>query len=191
MCFAEAPASASPMSSAVGALPGCRPFQRWDSRRGRHEKRRLRRYSALRFEIEALFKGDDALGVILKGHLYIEHFLGLLLATVRALTADKAFALSFARKINRALQAAIIPADEADVFCAINQIRNRFAHEPRAYFSKDDADAIWRALSPRMIDRFANAGRLGPDYFDVPLDLFKCCIIVMCSILEGELASRR
>jgi hypothetical protein len=144
-----------------------------------------------RFEIDALFKGDDALGVILKGHLHIEHFLGLLLANFSALTADKAFALSFARKIDRALEASIIPADEAGVFRAINDIRNRFAHEPRAYFSEGDADAIWRALSPRIIDRFANAGRLGPDYFDVPLDLFKCCIVVMCAILEGELASRR
>jgi hypothetical protein len=143
------------------------------------------------FEIRSMFEGDDELGVILKGHLYVEHFLSLVLSTVPALRADAAFRLSFAQKIDPAVEAGIIPAHEKGTFILINQIRNRFAHQPRSYFSEDNADAIWKALSPRMIDRFAIAGRSGPEYFDLPLDLFKCCIVVMCSILASELASRQ
>jgi hypothetical protein len=138
-----------------------------------------------------MFEGDDALGVILKGHLYVEHFLSLVLSRVRALRTDAAFERSFAQKIDPVVEAGIIPANEKKAFILINHIRNRFAHQPRSYFSGDDADAIWKALSPRMIDRLTSAGRSGPEYFDLPIDLFKCCIIVMCSILASELAARR
>lgn len=143
------------------------------------------------FEIRALFEGDETLGIILKGHLYIEHFLALLLSTVPGIQEAEAFELRFAQKIDRAARAGLIPADETSVYTRINRIRNRFAHQPRSYLSEDDADAIWKALSPRMIDRFANVGRLGPDDFDLPLDVFKGCIVVMCAILETTLESRR
>jgi hypothetical protein len=127
----------------------------------------------------------------LKGHLYVEHFLALLLSTVQGLQEAEAFELLFAQKIERAAQAGLIPANEISLYKRINRIRNRFAHQPRSYLSEDNAEAIWKALSPRMIDRFANAGRFGPDHFDVALDLFKGCIVVVCSILENELESRR
>jgi hypothetical protein len=68
------------------------------------------------FEIRAMFEGDDALGIILKGHLYVERYLALVLSGVPAMTADKVFGLPFARKIDRALQTGIIPADEAAMF---------------------------------------------------------------------------
>jgi hypothetical protein len=142
-------------------------------------------------EIRALFEGDETLGIILKGHLYIEHFLALLLSTVPGSSEAQAFELRFAQKIDRAARAGFIPADETILYTRINRIRNRFAHQPRSYLSEDDADAIWKALSPRMLERFANIGRAGPDDFDLPLDLFKGCIVVVCSILENELESLR
>jgi hypothetical protein len=122
-------------------------------------------------------------------YLFVEHFLTLALSRVPSHEVD-AFKLSFAQKIDPAVQAGIISPDEKQTFCLINRIRNRFAHQPRSYFSDNDAEAIWNSLSPRMIDRFSNAGRPGPEYFDLPLDLFKCCILAMCSILNGELPSR-
>ncbi len=142
------------------------------------------------FEIRSMFEGDDALGVILKGHLYVEHYLALVLSRVPALTPGRVFELSFAQKIDHAVQAGIIPADETGTLRLINKIRNRFAHQPRSYFSQDDAEAVWSSLSARMIDRFSNAGRPGPEYFDLPIDVFKCCVVVMCSLLESDLASR-
>jgi hypothetical protein len=53
------------------------------------------------------------------------------------------------------VQTGIIPAAEAPAFKA-NAVRNRFAHQPRSYFSEEAADGIWAKLSPRMIERFVN-----------------------------------
>jgi len=64
--------------------------------------------------------------------------------------------LTFAEKVDRGSQSGVIPADETGTFRLINKIRNRFAHEPRSYFSQNTSDEIWKGLSPRMIDRFAN-----------------------------------
>jgi hypothetical protein len=42
------------------------------------------------FELNAMFESGDELGVILKGHLFVEHHLALLLSTVPGLSEAKA-----------------------------------------------------------------------------------------------------
>jgi hypothetical protein len=64
------------------------------------------------FEIRSTFEGDDALGIVLKSPLNVKHFLSLVLSRVPALRADAAFGLSFAQKIDPAVEAGIIPANE-------------------------------------------------------------------------------
>ncbi len=142
------------------------------------------------FELKAMLESGDELAVILKGHLFVEHFLALLISTDPGVSEAKAFELRFTEKIDRVVQTGIIPATEEPVLKAINTVRNRFAHQPRSYFSEEAADEIWAQLSPRMIDRFVNIDRPGAEYFDVPLDFWKCAIVVLCSVLENDLTAR-
>jgi hypothetical protein len=139
------------------------------------------------FEIEALFRDNEQLSVVLRGHLYVEHFLTLVLS--RALpdpdTLD-VFDLRFPLKVDLAAALRVISIEEQDALKAINRIRNRFAHEPRAWFSDNDAGALWQTLSPRVRDKLANAGRHGPQDFDLALDFFKYSIIAICYILAEQ-----
>jgi hypothetical protein len=141
-------------------------------------------------ELKAMLASGDELRVILKGHLFVEHYLALLLCTTHGVTEAKAFDLRFAEKIDRAVQAGVIPAEEDALFKAINTVRNRFAHEPRSYFSEEAAGEIWAKATPRVIDRFVKIDRPGADYFDIPLDFWKSVIAVLCALLEDELAAR-
>ena len=140
------------------------------------------------FEIARLFADDEQLSVVLRAHLYVEHFLTLLLSKALAHAGRRdIFDMTFSQKVELALAHSVIPSDERAAFRAINAIRNRFAHEPRAWLFDDDADALWRTFSPRMRERLAVTGRCGPQDFDLAVDFFKCAVIAICYILEEQL----
>jgi hypothetical protein len=54
------------------------------------------------FELKAMLESGDELGVILKGHLFVEHYLALLFCAAPGISEGKAFKLSFAEKIDHA-----------------------------------------------------------------------------------------
>ena len=134
--------------------------------------------------LERLFKDGDELRAVIRGHLYLERCLVLLIIRQLPESEQQSVLRShFPEKIDRAIALGVLPRDERELLRSINRIRNRFAHEPRAYLPEVDAMAIGATLSLRVRERLANAGRNGPEDFDLPLDFLKVVIVAMCYIL--------
>lgn len=104
--------------------------------------------------------GEDALGVVLRCHIQIEHKLGEFLeATLPA--PKKLGELSFAMHVRLALGCGLRPTLEAPLR-ALNKLRNEFAHESGKALTPSDVERFYEAFSDD--DRAtADYGHLGHD----------------------------
>lgn len=94
---------------------------------------------------------ESPLGVILRGHLYIEA------ALARAIEPSLAFPhlldierLSFGHKVGLAAAIGFVPEEAVPAFQRLNKIRNRLAHRLDAAVSEQDKADLRQAMSEPM-----------------------------------------
>ena len=97
---------------------------------------------------------ESPLGVVLRGHLYIEAALSRAIEPVlpfpHLLDVER---LSFAHKLGLAAAHGFVPAEAVPAFKQLNKIRNRLAHDLSAQVSEHDKKALRQAMSQPMRGR--------------------------------------
>jgi len=131
---------------------------------------------------------DLGLAIVLKGHLFIEHLLAL--AISKALPQQEesnfVFELRFPVKVDLAAALSLIPPQDCRAYKGLNTIRNRFAHDPRAYFSNEDAKMLFGSLPEDMKKQLVKNGR-NPEACEVDSDFCKICIVLLMDRLTQAL----
>jgi hypothetical protein len=115
-------------------------------------KKQLKRVVKGVFDFPTLIthlNAEDPLALVIRGHLYVEA--ALIKQIESALVNKNAFdtaALRFPTKVKLAL--ALGKVDSADVggFTALNDLRNKFAHNVEMTLTKQDELNLYNALSP-------------------------------------------
>lgn len=104
---------------------------------------------------------ESPLGVILRGHLYIEA------ALARAIEPNLAFPhlldierLAFGQKVGLAAALGFVPEEAVPAFQRLNKIRNRLAHRLDVQVSEQDQQDLRRAMSAAMRRRTQSVGDL-------------------------------
>lgn len=98
-------------------------------------------------ELRTALLGEDVLGVVVRGHLYIEAALNslieLLLPYPQEIDMDR---LKWGTKLDL-VHALGLSTDLKRPLLAINKIRNSFAHVPNAILGKDEINALYSSLA--------------------------------------------
>jgi hypothetical protein len=140
------------------------------------------------FEYLNWIEHDLGLAIVLKGHLFIEHLLALAIwkALPQQGESDFVFELRFPVKVDLAASLGLIRPEDRRAYLTLNSIRNRFAHEPRAYFSSEDAKRLYGALPEDLKERLAQVGRT-PEGCDTDTDFCKICTALLMDHLTQAL----
>ncbi|WP_068792275.1 hypothetical protein [Brevibacillus laterosporus] len=107
------------------------------------------------FEFTNSTDGKDFLQAILKGHLYIEQELNLLLNKHLKYPEHLDKRMNFISKLNLVFALGVIESQEKEVIVRINELRNKYAHKVdfeinQEYFDKKIVDAF----SPQIKQRY-------------------------------------
>src|SRR5664279_6322103 len=113
-------------------------------------------------ELERQIAMDDDLSAVLRAHLYLEVIVNASLKLDGVSDAASA-RLSVSKRVDRAIAAERIPEAYKPVLLAINDLRNRFAHEWYAKLTLDDVVAVDRAMSFPSADARAEFISAHPD----------------------------
>ncbi|MFZ3266158.1 MAG: hypothetical protein WA172_19280 [Terriglobales bacterium] len=97
----------------------------------------------------AHLNADDPLALLLRGHLYVE---AALIKQIEAVIVDrKAFdgaRLPFHTKVKFGVALGKVSAADVGGFVALNDLRNKFAHNVATKLTKQDEENLYNALSP-------------------------------------------
>ncbi|MEJ0075406.1 MAG: hypothetical protein WDO17_08140 [Alphaproteobacteria bacterium] len=136
--------------------------------------------------------GEDALGVVLRCHIEIEHKLGEFLEA--SLPAPQRLGeLSFAMHIRLALGCGLRRTLDAPLK-ALNKLRNEFAHESGKVLTSNDVERFYEAFADD--DRAAaDYGHLGqherPINQRAPRERLVIYCLVLWEAIDGEVRLRR
>lgn len=159
----------------------------------RREVRTIVAWKPTRLSMELLF-GDiaarDDLGVVLRGHLYVEHVLDEMLGLMVAYpTALKGLRLSFQRKVGLARALGLLLRGEEKPLLALNSVRNAYAHDLRAVLSPSQVDVLYRSVQTDWWRRLA--GVVKPDSARKGLEYFVMVVVVGMDSKLGRVQSLR
>jgi hypothetical protein len=149
-------------------------------------KRGRRRLS--REQLEVALGSDDALTVVLKGHLTIEALLDLAISEVllqpHRLEVQR---LGFALKVDLAVALGIAPDEVRGPLVKINTLRNGFAHGSRTNLTKRDARELFNTWPTHI----QSAGGTRFESFETPLDTLRDSLWVAVWVLETRITAFR
>lgn len=115
-----------------------------------------------RLSMEALLEDisrRDDLGIILRGHLYVEHALGEMLAIMLPnATGLKKLRLTFQRKVDLARALGLLLRDEDGPLIALNELRNNYAHNLSATVSQAHVTQLYSSMKTRWWKRLGKGG---------------------------------
>ena len=103
-------------------------------------------------KIGAKFLGDisseDTLAVVIRAHLYLEHWLNLLIE--ECLPEPGAIEIerqSFSFKVDLAVGLGVLPQTLKQPLLGVNSFRNRLAHDIEAQISQTDIDRLFKSFT--------------------------------------------
>jgi hypothetical protein len=134
-------------------------------------------------------KHDLGLAIILKGHLFIDHLLSL--AISKRLGEQEVskgmLELGFRDKVERAAELGIIRPEDQQVYITLKDIRNEFAHEPRRYFSSQDAEILYEALPEDVKQQLIKDDRKPDEACEMDSDFCADCLALLMDRLTQTL----
>lgn len=128
---------------------------------------------------------EDILGLVVRGHLYIEVRLTDLIE--QALHEPEKLNLakkSFALKVELAVAMGVIHEPLEAPLTLLNNLRNRLSHRIEAEIARSDAEAIYKAL-PVGLQRYPDVSS-----YDAA-DICRITIIILFGYLSGLLAAAK
>jgi hypothetical protein len=94
---------------------------------------------------------DDPLGVVVRGHLYLE---SLLLQTIQEKLADPGAIdltrMNFVTKLDLAVAMKLVPVEDRRGYAKLNALRNQLSHNFDAAIEERDETALRHSLSERQ-----------------------------------------
>lgn len=101
--------------------------------------------------LQVLWQDDEPLLVVVRGHQFLDELLNVAISQALAVPhAVEVGRVSFPLKIDFAVALRIIPEDCRSAYMKINNIRNRFAHNSGAKFTRRHAQEAYNTLAPGL-----------------------------------------
>ena len=133
-------------------------------------------------EIKRSLMSKDELSVVLKGHLFLEAALEKRLSLSHAVVKPnvlKQMKLGFYKKVQLAEAVGVITEDLAKPIFKINEIRNNYAHNSRAYVSQKKMREVYDSMPSELK---AELDSYGPA--DLPIDLLRMIFVQLLRVLN-------
>jgi hypothetical protein len=136
-------------------------------------------------QIISILDGEDPIGVVIRGHLFVESKLIRFIET--KLPEPNAVDLArpnFFFKLDLAVALQVISKEEKRGFLALNNLRNRMAHKADLKLISADEEKIYNALSARQR---ATADQHSIRYAGREFAVLRASVLALCAASMGSL----
>lgn len=135
----------------------------------RHARELVREVEAVvgwhptRFQMSELVKdvsARDELGLVLRGHLYVEHTLNEMLGVMMPYAGRlRRLNLTFTRKVELARALGVLILDEEKPLLALNELRNRYAHDLKGPIGEAQVERLYGSITTEWLSSLSKGGR--------------------------------
>lgn len=138
--------------------------------------------------LQVLWQDDEPLLVVVRGHQFLDELLNVAISEALAVPhAVEVGRVSFPLKIDLAVALRIIPEDCRSAYMKINNVRNRFAHNSGAKFTRRDAQQTYDTLSHGLRDALGRE----TDFSHGPLHTLRRCIHMLFFVFYSRIEEMR